>query len=618
MCGIAGFVSRDAGRPVDPRVVEKMRDRLKHRGPDAFGLYANGRVALGHRRLSIIDLEGGVQPMFSSDERKVIVFNGEIYNYRELRGELQNRGHSFRTDSDTEVVLAAYEEYGTDFATHLNGMFAIALWDEARSRLVLVRDRLGIKPLFVGETSEGLAFGSEIKALLELPGVDQSWDLQSIHDYFHFMYVPGPRTIYRGIRQVQPGTMIVVESGSARSHTYWRLEPAGGAPDADDFMQLLAESVGMQMVADVPIGCFLSGGIDSGLIAAFMSARTTDPIRTFTVYDPNVPVYDERERAALVAGRYRTRHLELIGSTDVDEAVRFILESFDEPFADSGSVPNFVVCEQGRKQVKVALSGLGGDELAGGYVRYLGMQLKDRIPFASGRFARWLARAADLIPEGRGLASDRIKRFTRLLGLSESEAYTRAVSGGGLLKRAVLSADLLKAVDRSSPHDRIFARLKEAGDLGCDPVNRLLYTDLLTYVPDDLLTLADRTSMRSSLEVRVPFLDHRLVSRALSIPGSEKIRGSELKAFLRRASKEWLPESVIHGPKRGFSAPMADWLRGPLRSEMQRAIETTAPATGLLDRSGLREAWEAHVGGRANHETILWATLLFARWAESR
>ena len=351
--------------------------------------------------------------MYSRDGRTAIVYNGEVYNYRELRRELELRGHAFRTSSDTEVVLALYEEHGTEFVTRLNGMFAIALWDEAHQRLLLARDRFGIKPLYLHETPEHLAFASEIKALFAIPGIDLSWDLQALHDYFHFLYVPNPRTAYRSIRQLPPATILVAEGGRTREERYWELVPAAGQNDIEELVELLRESVAMQMVADVPVGCFLSGGIDSGLVAAFMSSVTQEPVRSFTVYDPAVPFYDERERARLVAERYRTDHREIVAATEVRALVDQMLPTFDEPFADSGSLPNLVVCREGRKHVTVALSGLGGDELAGGYVRYLGMQATSTLRRLPRSLGRWAAAIADALPEGRGLAFDRVNAWGR-------------------------------------------------------------------------------------------------------------------------------------------------------------------------------------------------------------
>lgn len=619
MCGIVGLHHRVSRRPVDPALVERMCDSIAHRGPDDQGVFIDGAVGLGHRRLSILDLAGAHQPMASPDGECVIVYNGEVYNFAELREELAERGRRVKSTGDTEVVLALYEEFGLDFVNKLVGMFALAIWDARNQRLVLARDRFGIKPLFLHEDADGLAFASEIKALLERPGIDRSWDEQGLHDYFSLLYVPGPRTAYAKIRQLEPGHMLVSDADGVQTHRYYTLAPTETRPVAEAierFESLLIDAVGLRTVADVPVGAFLSGGIDSGLVVAFMSQALEEPVRSFTVFDPDAPYYDERELAGQVAARYHTRHTELSARSDALAMLDEIGPTFDQPFADSGAFPNLAVCRAGRQEVTVALSGLGGDELSAGYVRHLGMQLGQKLrwaPRALGAVARTLA---DALPEGEGLGFDRVKRFARLVGLSESEAYASMLSAGGRLERPVLSQAFRRRVDEESVVRHIGARLGEADALGLDSVNRVLYTDLQTYIPDDLLVLADRTSMRVGLEVRVPFLDHRVVEQALAIPGSEKIRGRTLKAMLKGVARPYLPASVIDGKKKGFSIPMDDWLRGPLCSEMTRAIEEVAPDTGYFDGDGLRRAWEAHRARRANHEEILWATLAFARWAE--
>ena len=618
MCGVVGIYHHRTERIVDRTVVEKMRDRLEHRGPDDQGLYAEGAIALGHRRLSILDLEGGHQPLYSDDRKRVIVYNGEVYNFESLRAELEKRGRRFKTTCDTEVVLAMYEEYGTSFVEHLNGMFALAIWDSERERLVLARDRMGIKPLYIHEDEDGLSFASEIKALLVRPGIDTSWDEQGLHDYFQLLYVPSPRTAYASIRQLPPATVLIADAEGVSERKYWNLRADDAMPTheaIERFTALLADSVDLRTVADVPVGAFLSGGIDSGLIVAFMSRALSEPVRSFTVFDPDAPFYDEREIARLVADRYGTQHEELPATVDAVSLLDEIIPTFDQPFADSGAFPNLTVCRAARSRVKVALSGLGGDEQSAGYVRYLGMNLSRKlegVPRFIGSMARGLT---DLLPEGSGLVFDRAKRFARLVGLSEADAYAAMLSAGGRLGASVLTDEFCSRVDRSSAVDHIGRHLRTAADLGLDPVNRLLYTDMHTYIADDLLPLADRTSMHVGLEVRVPFLDHRLSSHALSIPGSEKVRGRQLKALLKGIARAHLPPEVTQAPKKGFGIPMDDWLRGPLATAMTEAVEHSGPETGILERSTLRRAWEDHQSGRANHEEILWAALVFSRWA---
>jgi len=621
MCGIAGILSLDPRLPADPVAVQRMRDRLTHRGPDDAGLFADGPIALGHRRLSIIDLEGGHQPMLFEDGRLAIAYNGEVYNYRALRRDLEGRGRRFRTDSDTEVVLAAYAEHGLEFVRGLDGMFALAIWDETHRRLVLARDRLGIKPLFLHVGGQRVAFASEIKALLELPDVSREWDLQALHDYFHFLYVPEPGTAYRAIRHVPPASCVVVDPGGIREQRYWELRPGSplrGEAALAVTSELLSESVASQLVSDVPLGAFLSGGIDSGLIVAFMTQARRKQVDTFNVYDPQFSFYDERDLARRVADAYHTRHHELKAGSEVNELLEEVVSSFDEPFADSGALPNLVVCRETRRAATVALSGLGGDELFAGYVRYSAMKMGSAGRFVPAPLRRWLTALVDHLPEGRGLALDRLKRGARLLGLPEADRYTGMVTAGGRLRRPVMAPSFLAQVDPWAPLRLVRGHIERGRDLGLDEVNRLLYTDLLTYIPGDLLRLADRTSMRFSLEVRVPYLNHRLVEAALGMPGGEKLRHGRRKRLLRRLSRRWLPPEVVRAPKRGFGGPMAAWLRGPLAPAMERAVEITAPETGVLERAALREAWREHRSGRASHEEILWATLVFARWAEAR
>ncbi len=621
MCGIAGFLERDPAAPADAALAKRMGDALVHRGPDGEGFHVAGPVALAHRRLSIIDLAGGAQPMHARAGEASIVYNGEVYNFRELRAELKAAGMGFETDSDTEVVLAAYLHFGNDFVQHLNGMFACAIWDARQRRLVLARDRFGIKPLYIAETADRWAFASEIKGLLEVPGVDREWNHQALHDYFHMGYTPGEATAYRGIRQLGPGKLAVIEGGALREETYWELAPApslGASQDIESFEALLQDAVRMRMVADVPLGAFLSGGVDSGLVVAYMSQASEGPVNSFTVYDPNVPYYDERTPAAEVAARYSTQHRELAAAADVDALIGRIVPTFDEPFADSGAFPNLVVCREGRKLVTVALSGLGGDELSGGYVRYRGMEWLRALGFLPAGFSRPLSFLADRLGEGQGLAGNRIKRLARLVGRDPASAYARMVGIVGRLDTPPLAAAFLRDVDPESAQRRIAQRFDRAKEMGLDRVNQLLYTDLTTYVPDDLLRLADRTSMAESLEVRVPFLDDRLAERALAIPAAQKVNRRELKILLRSLARTQLPASVVDGAKRGFSVPMAEWLRGPLAAVTDRAVREVGPATGVLDRDALVAAWDEHRSGTANHEETLWASLMFSMWAEAQ
>ncbi len=619
MCGIAGFLELSDGAIADPSLAIRMREAVRHRGPDDAGVYTAGPIALAHRRLSIIDLDQGHQPILSKDGTVALVFNGEIYNYRDLRSELCKRGHVFRTQSDTEVILHAYREFGPSFPVHLRGMFAIALWDSRSHKLMLVRDRLGIKPLFYTESRARIGFASEIKSLFELPQVDKEHDKQAIYDYFSFLYVPGPRTIYRHIRQVPPATSLIIDSSGIREERFWALDSCGnlrGQRALEAIDQALDDAVQSHLVADVPIGAFLSGGIDSGLIVASMARHSDRPIDTFTVYDPSSPRYDERVPARAVAQTFSTNHHELPAATNLRDDVGLVPNCFDEPFADSGAIANLVVCRSTAAHVKVALSGLGGDEISAGYVRYAGARLAEQMSFVPRTFTRLVSSAFRHLPAGRGLALHRLRRFADALGLEAGEAYARFATTGAFARPSIFSSPFLDQIQQDAPLQLISELVQRAGDLGHDPVNRLLFTDLMTYIPGDLLPLADRTSMRFGLEVRVPFLDHKLVETAMCISGDEKITLGRLKLLLRRLAKGKLPNIVTRGPKRGFSVPMDRWLRHTLRDALQHAITDIAPQTGIFSQLELERIFASHEARRENHEDVLWALLVFCRWLE--
>jgi asparagine synthase (glutamine-hydrolysing) len=616
MCGIAGILEL-GGRAVAPELLQKMGAALAHRGPDAAGSYADGAVGLVHTRLSIIDLESGAQPLLSSDGACALVYNGEVYNFRALRAELERLGCAFRTNSDTEVILLGYQVLGAAVVERLEGMFAFALWDGLRQRLLLARDRLGIKPLYLYQDGQRIAFASEVKALLRLPFVDRSWDEQALHDYFAFRYIPAGKSAYRAVRELAPGTLASVERGVLTERRYWTLRPAPlAAADAVAALpEVLARAVEAQTVADVEIGAFLSGGIDSGLVVANL-ARNGRTVSTCTVYDPDVPFYDERAQARRIAERFGTQHREIPARTDIATVWQKVPAIFDEPFADSMAVPHLVVSHAMRTQAKVALSGLGGDELFGGYPRYLGFALGRRVPVLPQLLRRSLAALVAPIPDrSSGLAVDWLKRFARLIGSRESELYTGLVTSAGQLTRPILTPQFRARVDAAAPLAQIEVQFAAARELGLDAVNTALYTDLSTFLVGDLLRCADRTSMAAGLEVRVPFLHTELVELALAIPGSLKVRRGRLKWLLREVARDILSHEIAAAPKRGFSVPMAEWLRGPLAPFVEEAVEKHAPATGILDRAALRTLWNTHRARRESHEATLWSVLVFSLWA---
>lgn len=514
MCGIC--VAVHDHEAVDPEMVRRMCGRIVHRGPDAAGYHVAGPVGLGMRRLRIIDLDSGDQPIFNESQTLAIVFNGEIYNYRELRKDLIAKGHRFATASDTEVIVHLYEEFGANALSKLHGMFALAIHERDSGRVFLARDRLGIKPLYYAETPHGLYAASEIKSLLEVPHLHKTLDEVALDQYFSLLYVPAPRTIFREIRKLPPGHFLIKEPGRPASvERYWQLNSrpsnARSARElVEEFRTRFDAAVKSHLVADVPLGVFLSGGIDSGAVVASM-ARAGANIRTLSLgFPPEYGDFDEREPARLVAERYGTSHEEIVVEPEIHETVHALAQALDEPIGDSGAVPNYLICKGARRSVTVALSGLGGDELSAGYQRYLGVQLAERYrrplqlmrPHALGRFV-------DRIPEPAtgGHAIDRAKRFVRHAALPWLERFYAFSSPIDRERRAALySPEVRGRVELDSALELM--RQLAGSQTGADQINKMLCIDMQSYMVDDLLAVADRTSMAASLEVRVPYLDH--------------------------------------------------------------------------------------------------------------
>jgi asparagine synthase (glutamine-hydrolysing) len=618
MCGIAGIIHSDPYLPVKSETIERMCDAIAHRGPDGFGKYLNGHVGIGMRRLSIIDLETGQQPICNEDETLWIVFNGEIYNYRQLREELKVKGHQFRTTSDTEVIVHLYEEFGENCVQRLRGMFAFAIWDARRKALILARDPVGIKPLYYAIIPEGLIFASEIKALLTQPKVSREIDPVAVAEYFTHLCVPGDLSIFRAVRKLPPAHVLVYESGRVRLHRYWYLRPQPdyGRTNKDWIEQLqvrLQEAVRSHMVADVPVGAFLSGGLDSGAIVALMASASAEPIRTFTVgFSTDAGRFDEREPARAVAERYGTAHQECILAADVVDILPRIVRAFDEPFADSSAIPNWLVCQETARHVKVALSGLGGDELFGGYERYVGLQwgeLYQRVPrLARSAIAKIVRDSRD--GNGSSYFRDRLRRFVAAGELSKSEQYRSFISAFWNVKD-ILHPHVCALLNREiSQYQRVTSEMAthDSLDLG-------LFTDLYLYLPDDLLTLTDRISMAHSLEVRVPFLDHELLAFVAHMPAKLKVRAGRKKILFRQAIAPWVPRGHLKRAKQGFSVPMATWLRTSLRPLLTDLVESREwRESPWLKHSAVRNLVDEHLEGRMNHETRLWAIICFQQW----
>ncbi len=578
------------------------------------------------RRLRIIDLNTGDQPIFNEDRSLAIVFNGEIYNYRELRTKLLAKGHRFATASDTEVIVHLYEDIGARAVTKLSGMFSLAIHERDSDRVFLARDRLGIKPLYYAETPDGLYAASEIKSLLAIPGIGRTLDEVALDQYFSLLYVPAPRTIFREIRKLPPGHVLTKELGRpAVVERYWRVKsesrPNRSEPELiEEFRHRFDATVKSHLVADVPLGVFLSGGIDSGALVASM-ARAGASVQTLSLgFPPEYRDFDERRHAKLVADRYDTAHQEIIVEPQIHETVHTLAHVFDEPMGDSGAVPNYLVCKDARRSVTVALSGLGGDELSAGYQRYLGMQLAERyrkLPEIVREGA--VRRLVEGMPEpAKGArAIDQAKRFVRHAALPWLERFYAFSSPLDRNHRAALYTPALRArVELDSALALMRQLAAEQPD--ADPVNRMLCIDLQSYMVDDLLAVADRTSMAASLEVRVPYLDHSLVEFMAGVPGSLKIRGTQKKHFLKMAFQHDLPREILHRKKSGFSLPVARWLREDLRGLLDDTLSASRLSRdGLFDPAVVSELKREHYTRKRDWNSVLWALLMFHLWADN-
>jgi asparagine synthase (glutamine-hydrolysing) len=609
VCGICGIAS--ASGAIDPARLTAMSATLVHRGPDSEGAVVDGPVGLAARRLSIIDLETGDQPIANEDGTIHVVQNGEVYNYRELRAELERAGHRFRTHSDTEVLVHLYEEHGESFAARLRGMFAVALWDARRRRLVLARDRFGIKPLYYRPEGEGLAFASELRALPR-----GEIDLDALESFLAFNSIPAPLSIFRGTRKLPPGYLLVWEGGEPRLERFARPAPVAKkdvrrereAFLAEELRARLRDSVRAHLVADVPVGVLLSGGVDSAALAALAAAETSGPLRTFSIGFEERS-FDELEDARLVARRYGTQHRELVLRPDAALLLPALANAFDEPFADSSALPTYLVSHLAAKDVKVALSGEGGDELFGGYYTYVADRLAERVGWA----APALRPLVERLPSSSARASFdyRAKRFVRAAQLPPLERHHAWKEIFSADARAELTGRRA-SFDPVDLYRRRFAETEGAGLLA-----RLQDVDLGLYLVDDLLVKTDRASMAHSLEARVPFLDPLVAGFALSLPEYEKVRGFGKKVLLRRAVEPLLPARIVHGRKRGFSMPAAAWLRGDLEPF---ARETLAPATlerqGFFRPAAVRRVLDTHVSGREDLSRQLWGLLSFTLWYE--
>ncbi len=626
MCGIAGKVYRQQDRPVEAEALAVMCQSLVHRGPDDAGYYLKGNVGLAMRRLSIIDLDTGKQPIANEDRTVWTVYNGEIYNFPELKRDLEARGHRFYTRTDTEVIVHLYEEQGLDFVRSLNGMFAVALWDEKRRRLVLARDRLGIKPLFYAQLPDRLLFGSEIKAVLA-DGLKPAVNLEALSQYLSLLYIPAPHTIYREIRKLEAGHLLIWRDGEVAIRPYWDL--GGVQPfDADrrqpaqvevELSDLLADAVRRHLISDVPLGVFLSGGLDSSTVVALMRRAHNGPIKTFSIGFQD-PSYDELPYARLIARRFETDHTELAVTPDVADLAPKLAYHFDEPFADSSAIPTYYLSRLTREHVTVALGGDGGDELFAGYLTYQADKLAEmynRLPgFLSHGLLPSLARRLP-VSEGKVSFDFKARRFVDHALLEPGRRhYGWKAFFDDDLKRAVLSDDVLATLNGSLDSYSVFRRYYD--EMGHrDALNRFLYADAKVYLADDILVKVDRMSMAHSLEVRVPLLDYRVVELMFSLPGDLKMPGLKLKYMLKRIARRLLPPQTLKKPKGGFNVPMPAWLKHELRPMMLDCLSPTSiKAQGFFRAETVSRLVGDHLTGKANYSRNLWALLVFSLWYE--
>jgi asparagine synthase (glutamine-hydrolysing) len=625
MCGIAGVLYADRGRPVDPEVLRAMGSSIAHRGPDGEGFLAEPGVGLVHRRLAIIDLTGGAQPLGNEDGSVQVVFNGEIYNFQKLRADLEARGHRFRTCSDTEVLVHLYEEEGERLTERLRGMFAFALWDRPRERLLLARDRLGIKPLYVYRDAEKLVFGSEVKAVLAHPGVGRDVDAEALEDYLTFGMVPGPRSIFRQIEKL-PAAHSLVVARAARDQAprrYWRLriepdERPTVAEWQESVAAKVAEAVRLHLIADVPVGAFLSGGIDSSLVVAASAGQTAGPLQTFSI-GFREDAFNELPYARQVAQRFGTRHVEEVVTPDAAGLLDELSRYYDEPFADSSAIPTYLVSRLAGRGVKVVLSGDGGDEAFGGYARYAHdlkeAALRRWLPGAIRR--RLLGPLAAAWPKADRLPRQlRFKTLLTNLSLDAGAAYanTLAVCRPPLPRR-LIAPDLAVGLNGHDPGRLI--REAHATAPSESALDGMIAADVATRLPDDYLVKVDRASMACGVEVRPPLLDHELLELAARIPARYKVRDGETKWILKETCRRRLPAAVLDRPKHGFEMPVDAWLRGPLRERVESAVlAPEARVAGLVNQDAARRLYEAHRAGAGRNGAILWALLVLAHWAE--
>jgi asparagine synthase (glutamine-hydrolysing) len=619
MCGIVGKLS--LSQAVEEPLLERMCATVEHRGPDSRGVFVDDGIGLGVQRLRVIDLETGDQPIFNEDESVVVVLNGEIYNFEELRRELVQRGHRFGTSGDTEVIVHLYEDHGLACVDHLRGMFAFALWDRRRRRLLLARDRLGKKPLFYRTHGGELWFGSEVRAILEDPSVERTVNFAAIDAFLHYQYVPHPASAFAGIDKLPPAHTLVWEDGDVRLERYWRLSyrPFDPLPSLEEtheeIRRRLLEATALRLRSDVPLGAFLSGGVDSSAVVAAMAKQAHDPVKTFTIgFD--VESYDETAYAREIAELYDTDHHELRVEPDAIDILPRLVWHYGEPFADHSAIPSFYLAELTRSHVTVALNGDGGDENFAGYTRYVGNRFAERIaqlPLPAKRGLAALARLIGTEVQDSSFRS-RLRRVTRRALIEPDARYAIWMAYFNEDERRTLyTPEFRAAVGESATHSVIGDPYRSSD--ARDPVNRLLDVDVNTYLPGDLLVKMDIASMAHSLEVRSPLLDHEFMEFTARLPGSWKLDGTTTKKLFKDALRPWLPGHILDRPKWGFGVPIAAWFAGVLRDlPGDILLDSASVRRGFFREEAVRRIIDDHVSGERNNSDKIWALIQLELW----
>ncbi|HEY3909967.1 MAG TPA: XrtA/PEP-CTERM system amidotransferase [Stellaceae bacterium] len=621
MCGIAGIFDCRGRGDADRRLLRRMTDRLDHRGPDGEGFYYAPGVGLGHRRLAIIDLAGGAQPIFNEDRTVCVVFGGEIYNFQELMAELSALGHTFRSRCDTEVIVHAWEEWGEHCLDRFNGMFAFALLDERRETLFLARDRFGEKPLYYALLDDGrLLFASELKAILCSPGVDRRLDPQAVEEFFAFGYIPDPRSIYLGVKKLAPAHCLTLRRGEEvpQPRAYWDLRFSDGVAirreeAEEELIARLRQSVRLRMVADVPLGAFLSGGVDSSAVVATMAGLRPQPVSTFSIAF-GTKGFDESAYAALIAQRYRTdHHVKEVDPNSFDLLDR-LATIYDEPFGDSSALPTLRVCATARENVTVALSGDGGDEVFAGYRRYRWHRSEERVRrvVPLGLRGPLFGLLGTIYPK-LDWAPRPLRAKATLLELARNttDAYFSSVSVcGPALRRRLFSSDFSRSLQGYNAVEVLRQHMSRCAS--ANPLSKVQYADFKTYLPGDILTKVDRASMASSLEVRVPLLDHTFAEWAAQLPPGLKLHGREGKYIFKSALEPHVPREILYRAKQGFAVPLAAWFRGPLRQRVHQRLNGPAlRQSGLFDMTAIATLLDQHRSGVHDHSAALWSLSMF-------